>query len=480
MTQSDCKTITQSDGILMSEETQIFSSKFRWILIIVGALLTGLAWRIRGDGNFGSFWGMLVPATLLSLFIFYVFPKDHRFKLTSAVIGVTIILMALTVGGWGTIVGQITGRLYTNARPGVAGYDIEVNPIHGLIALFLIGFGWVPIWAFLIGRFFSKETYGFKDLIIIIALFYITKYVSELLFAHFIVPIIAPDAYQLFVDSLGGISPWEAYVTHFNDDAYLESIAGGRNYGSMISNTSSSLGSLVIWVYLRFKLKDKTAAKIMIQICVIFGLAITVADLWQLWGREEFHWYGTIFTWIAPDSIAGNSWALWEYTTGFLAGGSVIWLLLRHQELLLAENNDSSEMRTADQLIPLKLEKVVKVGVTWFFVCGAAILRALGSSLDEQFADSGIYAYAIGVLLLLILAVLFGKGKLKMPNWTIQKYSFIGTICFTSIYVAIYVTSGYFDITGIANLFVIISFIVGMMLLVSFNAKFKYLGKERV
>ena len=131
-----------------------------------------------------------------------------------------------------------------------------------------------------------------------------------------------------------------------------------------------------------------------------------------------------------------------------------------------------------DLLFPGKLEVLAEVGITWFFICGIAPLHGLAASMEEQYEGSSIYLYAIGLLLLLIIAILVKKGKISLPNWTLQKYSFMGTIIFTCIYVAIYVTSGYFDISRPANILVVFSIICGLGLLIGYNAKSKYLCKE--
>lgn len=391
------------------------------LLVSLSAFATGLAWRMRGESGFGGMSGMLIPATILTLLIFFIWGDEQ--SISPALIGTMILLMAVTANGWGTINGQITGVLRAAERTVpyyIAGYDIRVNPLSGIFAMFLVGFGWVPLWAVIVGLLFSKKSHNFKHFIKIGLCYAIFRYLGELIFCHLIIPFIAPRAFDLFVDGLLAegydMIPWEAYLFHFKDGIWYRGIAGGRNYAAMVSNLASGIGAVGAWAYMKFKQKDNVASAIMMKINLIFGFAITAADIFifinfgGLW-RESIP--------NPPEWLPG--WTMWEYATGFIAGGLTILMLFGYSKRFggsgIRSDKESEPMTLNNEFMQwrhpnLYTFTVIFLGLFVYGFCSGMSLRL------EKMGATGIVPYIPYILVLpgLFLYWLFASGKLSMSR----------------------------------------------------------------
>ena len=91
-------------------------------------------------------------------------------------IPIGVILAGITTGGWGTLNSQMDGYLSSSCN--FQGEDVyrylEISPYSGLAIMLLLGFGWMPLFAIVLGSLFSKKKYEFKDFVIFIGIYYAT------------------------------------------------------------------------------------------------------------------------------------------------------------------------------------------------------------------------------------------------------------------------------------------------------------------
>jgi hypothetical protein len=396
------------------------------LIVLLFALATGHAWHIRGSGPWGGMIGMWTVGTMVMLLIFFLF--GDRVKAKPIWAGLMVTLMALTAGGWGTINRQITGRLYSANL-----YDIPVNPWSGAFYMFLIGFGWCPLFGFVLGYFFTDRKYNLKEFLGIIILFFIISYFSKLVVGHLIIPSTASDAYALFVDySLAefDLTPWEMYLQNFYDTKALYIYPGGRNYVSMVDNFANSFAALVLWVVLKWGFKDKKVAKYSIAIPLIVGFSILIANLWMFWDAGCLYNAETqSYSCVAPDWLKGIGWGMWEYSTGFGTGLGIAILVLRE--------DPREYKRTAiisDSIFTPKLEKLVEFFTFYGVVIFASLWFPISSLVDRWGYETWRYpVLIIGGLFTASGLFLYRKGKFQMPKYSVQKYAVLMLIIFWSL-----------------------------------------------
>ena len=130
--------------------------------VITCALMTGFMWRVRGDHGWGSMWGMFAVGVMLILFIYAVF--GERKKMNYEMLPLAVFFLGITNGGWGTLNSQMEGYLTSTAAftGEEAARLVEINPVHGLFMMLFLGFGWMPLFAVIVGSLFSKKEYKIK------------------------------------------------------------------------------------------------------------------------------------------------------------------------------------------------------------------------------------------------------------------------------------------------------------------------------
>lgn len=479
-----------------------YDRTFRILVIALASFVTGLAWRIRGDGPFGGSLGMMVPAIVLNLVILYAF--GHFKKISSAEIGLMIIAMAITAAGWGTINSQTTGIFTHEALPD-SSTQIMINPLSGCFAVFVIGFGWVPLWSATIGRFFSDQKYKSREFLVRILIYFAASYLSMATVAHLIMPLVAPGPYGVFVEGLAAegydMMPWQAYMTHFKNNDWLEAIPGGRNYGSMINNLSQCFGAIVLYFYMRYAYKDKTAAKIHIMLCLIFGLSILIADVWLFWDRGGL-WRTSL---IPPEWLHG--WSMWEYSTGFLAGGLTMWYLFRQKPPSISEGEteddlgvngegdgeqrDIQENVGHDHFIEERWIPFWRFFAAWGFVCVFSWVNPLGGELNRTYETTfpiqmfgaefeltfRIIVIAVAFLIFLPISILILKDKVRLPDWSIQKWAIVDLMIFLHLFCVVYFWADSWatfitNISTVVNSLMVSSYFAVIILIITIGFKY--------
>ena len=85
------------------------SKIYNAVVVLLGALLMGMLWRVRGTHGWGSSWGLLNAGIVFVLFITVAI--GERKKMNFAWTSLTALSFMLTVPAWGTLLKQITGVL---------------------------------------------------------------------------------------------------------------------------------------------------------------------------------------------------------------------------------------------------------------------------------------------------------------------------------------------------------------------------------
>jgi hypothetical protein len=296
-------------------------------IIPLAFCLGGIGWRLRGDGSLGGMFGMFFVGALFSLLFFGIWNKNPRFSLgTVSFLG---ILLALTTHGYGTFIGQLTGR-FASSGSGTS-FEIAVPVYYGWMWLLITGLSWAPLFAGMLGLLFSSKAFTFRDIIIMVIVYGIVYGLGILALSHLLIPIISPISTTFFQESITnlGETPWSIYIKNLINTAELEPIPGGRNYVSQITNLSGVLGLLGIILWLGLIKKNAQATKIAMVISVIFGFSMTIAGIWQFIGRGGVYTIGVGAAFTPPEWIRLDGWGLWEFFTGSIACGLTV-MYLRH------------------------------------------------------------------------------------------------------------------------------------------------------
>ena len=364
--------------------------------ILLGALLTGFAWRVRGTGGWGAAWGLLNAGMLLTLYLLAV--RGRRDGASLSLVALTAFSFMFTAPAWGTLLTQITGVMTVTYAAGEQ--TVFVSPLSGVILMLCMGFGLAALFGVTLGRVFSGKPWRLRDYAAVLIVFLIVAYGAKASVAHWIVKLVQPQTVEAFHKGLteAGIekTPFAAYLAHFNAEGWAKKIAGGRHYYACVSAFSSALGSVAAILAARFLAKDKYAAKIGLAVCGAFAVSITVADLFFWFGSGGYHMEQG-FT--LPQGFA--AWSLWEYFTGFLAGGIITAVVLKTAP-------DAPAGETLLQKLPEKPKTVFLYLLCWVGLIGCNAVRPLQRRLDEN-TTVMIVGIAVGVIAVAALSLALRK-----------------------------------------------------------------------
>ncbi len=404
------------------------------ITVIIGCLLMGFLWRIRGEHGWGAAWGVLNAGFIYTLFV--VLFKGVREKLNIGWLAVTSVSFMLTVPAWGTILDQITGVLVEAELNN--GTPVYVSVFSAVFLMLCIGFGMATLFGILLGRGFSDKQWKTKDLVILIAVFYITDLVTKASVSHWILGLVQPEAAQTFEAVLAenGIegSAWKVYLQHFDDVSWAKKIPNsnsiGRNYFQSVECISAMLRSIAAIVTARFIIKDKIAAKTGLVVSSAFAFAIAFADLFFYFGDGGYHKLGEN---IFPASIA--PWSCWEYFTGFIAGGIITAYLIR-----LKASKDVPEL--AFDKVPQKANNILTFIAGFIFLIGVSIVRPILERYDYNIVYQIIFTIIAVLAAVALVIVLIKKWGFDMSKIDASKYSAILLPFFMCFMFASYLFTG--------------------------------------
>lgn len=429
-------------------------STFKQILyIIMGALLMGFLWRVRGEHGWGSSWGLLNAGFIYTMFV--VFIKGSRKKLDLGWIGLTALSFMITTPGWGTLLNQITGVLH------VADEDYPVTVFTSIpAAVFLmvcLGFGLAAIFGIMLGRGFSEKQWRIKDFVILIAVFCITDLIVNLFISPFILKLVQPEAVDLFQKGLeiegSDLTPYSAYLKNFKDLGYAKKLVGGRNYYQSIETISSAISAIASIITTRFVIKDKVAAKTGAVTCGAFAFAITVSDLFFYFGHGGYHMLNNSYL---PEFF--SSWGCWEYFTGFAAGA-----ILTAFIVYLKPEKNVEELAFSN--VKEKPRAILTFVLSTLFMSGVNIVRPVLVRFEDT--DVTVPAVILSVLFALVFIIIlvkrYGINSSKKPMYI---HSRLILIFFVTYIIAVYLAVGSSDCTHLwgnyafQHLMVVISAII--------------------
>lgn len=394
--------------------------------VISCALMTGFMWRVRGDHGWGSMWGMFAVGVMLILFIYAVF--GDRKKMNYEMLPLSVFLLGITNGGWGTLNSQMGGYL-TSTAPFTgeeAARLVEIDPVHGLFMMLFLGFGWMPLFAFIVGSLFSKKEYKLKHYIILIGIFYAVTYIFKFSLSHFILEAIHPEAVAFckegFADRGIELSPMMAYIKEFGSAAWAKKIPFARNYFTSIDVMSAAFGALFTSLGALVILKDKLTALISLLINTVCALSITIADVFLIIDSDR----GLIpLGNKVPMWIQAPSWSLWEFFTGFLLGGGIMLILLLLPKKHIAEETFSC----VPVLKNRKLHYLYSSVAVTTFMLVLTLTRPLGMRICTRLFENGMISddETLGLIITVVLTVIaFGvslfafRGLLKEERQTFR------------------------------------------------------------
>ncbi len=381
--------------------------------VLTAAVTTGFMWRVRGDHGWGSMWGMFAVGVMLILVIYAVF--GERKKMSLEMIPVAVLLLGITNGGWGTLNSQMGGYLTSTAA--FTGEEtarlVEINPVHGLFMMLFLGFGWMPLFAFVVGSLFSKREYKLRDYLILIAVFYGVTYIFKFSLSHFILEAVHPEAVAFCKEGLADrgydMSPMMAYIKEFGSAAWAKKIPFARNYFTSIDVMSAAFGALGTSVAALVLIRDKLTALISFLINTVCALSITVADVFLIIDSDK----GLIpLGDKVPMWIQAPSWSLWEFFTGFLLGAGIMLILV-----LLPQKTIKEEPFAP--VVPLKnkgLRYVFTAGAVVTFAFCVTVIRPLGMRIGTHLFEAGLAddEDTAGTIIAVVLAVIAGVCALVL------------------------------------------------------------------
>ena len=380
------------------------------LIILLGGLLLGFLWRLRGSRGWGSEAGVFNVGFVYLLFITTVL--GERKKLDLGWLSFTAMSFILTVPSWGTIVNQMSGIIRETEVEGAEHFFRYISPASGAFMMCCIGLGMAGIYGILLGRGFSSHQWKIKDFLIVIGAFLIFDVASKASISHWIVQLTQPEAVELFEEGLeiAGIegSAYKVFMQHFADISWGKKIIGGRNYFSEIQAVSSAIRALGAILAARFVVKDKVAARVGAVVCSAFGLSITVSDLFFWFANGGYRQMGTQY-----EGEFLYAWSCWEYFTGFIAGIIITAVLVS-----LKQREDVPE--TAFLNIPEKPKKILVFMAGFIGTIGVNLVRPVARRFDSTDTVQIIAIIAAVVLTGILVALLVKKAGINAEKTGMQ------------------------------------------------------------
>ncbi len=427
------------------------------VIIFIGALLMGFLWRIRGTHGWGSSWGLLNAGIVFILFITAAI--GERKKMNLAWTSLTALSFMITVPAWGTLLEQITGVLKFDDR------FAYISPWSGVFMMLCLGFGVASIFGVMLGRGFSDKHWKLHHIIILIAVYFGVNYIAKATVSHYILELVQPQSVKVFTDELRSVgindSAYNVFMQHFDNDAWAKKFTmdalgrisvAGRNYFQEIKTISSAISAIAVLLTTRFIIKDKRAATTGFVTCCAFAFAITVSDLFFYFGAGGYHMLqGNLL----PENFA--PWSLWEYFTGFIAGGIITAFLVN-----LKPKADCREITF--EMIPKKVSNILTFILGIVGMIGVSIVRPVLERFDHSkyMVIALVIAVVVAVLIAIILAKKYG---IALQNVSYEKFCTIALPCFV-----FYIFISYMFVCGVEYMeFYSLNMIHNILMMLSFG-----------
>ena len=394
------------------------------ISVILGAVMGGFMWRCRGDGGFGSSWGLYAVGLVLMLLIYHFYGNRKGMKYEMLPLGA--LMLGLSVTGYATVIEQLAGVAWSDLpysgeilgglEPVFVGPRGDVyapiDHVSGAVIIFLMAFTLIPLFSFFVTSLFSEKSYKIKHYVIAIAVFMVSSLVFKATISHYILQLINPD--QVAYAALGlkeygydYASPMAAYMSHFLDRGWTQDIAFFENYYMSIEHVSDALAVIVLSLYALIIRKDKYTCFGSLLLNFLSAITTTVSTALVSSHFDSGFFKGVEFS----DTFRRfASWGTWEFVVGFFIGLFIMAFLALTVSFNKSEESDMS---------PVFENKKLSFGfnfVLTVFIFGVAPMRAVGIRFARLLQNTGVLEddEPLGTILTVVLSVIFGVLMLKI------------------------------------------------------------------
>ena len=389
------------------------------ISVILGAIIGGFMWRCRGDGGFGSSWGLYSVGLVLMLLIYHFYGKRKGMKYEMIPLGG--LMLGLSVTGYATVIIQLAGVVWSDLPysgemlngldPVVVGQygDVyaPINPVSGAVIIFLMAFTLIPLFAFFVTSLFSGKEYKLRHYITAIAVYMLSSLIFKATVSHFIMQAINPDQVSyaaLGLEAYGQnySSPMAAYMSHFLDRGWAQDIPFFENYYMSIEHISDALAVITLSLYALIFRKDKYTGFGSLVLNLLTAVTTTAFTPLVSATFDSGFFKGVEFSEIFRKFA---TWGTWEFVTGFFVGLFVMAFLA-----LTAGRRETEE--TCD-MSPLIADKKLNFGFNFLltvFILGVTPARAIGIRFARLLVNTNVLGddEPLGTILTVVLSVIFG------------------------------------------------------------------------
>ena len=393
------------------------------ISVVLGAIIGGFMWRCRGDGGFGSSWGLYSVGLVIMLLVYHFYGNRKGMKYEMIPLGA--LMLGLSVTGYATVIVQLagvvwsdlpySGELLNGLEPVLIGQNGDVyapiDHISGAVIIFLMAFTLIPLFAFFVTSLFSGKEYKIKHYIIAVAVYMISSLIFKATISHFILQLINPD--QVAYAALGlkeygydYASPMAAYMSHFMDRKWTQDIAFFENYYMSIEHVSDALSVVVLSLYALIFRKDKYTGFGSLILNLLTAIPTTVFTVLVSYSYGSGFFKGVEFSETFKKFA---SWGVWEFIVGFFVGLFIMAFLA----LTVRKTNDEPD------ILPVFENKKLNFGFSFLltvFILGVAPARAIGIRFARLLETADILGNdePLGTILTVVLSVIFGVFMIKI------------------------------------------------------------------
>ena len=379
-------------------------------VVLMGGLLLGGMWRLRGDNGFGSFWGMLPCSVVFWLFLLSVF--GYRKKMSYDVLPWAVLSIPFTINGWMPVMPLLRGFIEAPGGPGGAGVNESFSYLSAIFLIFCLGFCWMTFLGFFLGLLFSPKRYRAWDFLLVAALYLAVMLAARGSLAHAVMRLAAPQSWDAFARGLleKGVtdSPFAFYLKNIFNDSAQKQFIGGRTYFNGVAVVGNALGGLAVLAALLVKYKDKTAARVMASVCSVVGCSFLGAALLNVMFSDGFRGAQYDARAALPAWLMNNYWGFVEYGTGLFIGlGVTAFLVFQRKEFL------NAHIEVAEDLPPSSKNKywcyAYHMFVTAGFMLSASTVRPIASRIRDG-SGGAVSETLVQIVVVACLAPFFIPG----------------------------------------------------------------------
>ena len=393
------------------------------ISIVLGAIMGGFMWRCRGDGGFGSSWGLYSVGLVLMLLIYHFYGNRKGMKYEMIPLGA--LMLGLSVTGYATVIVQLagvvwsdlpySGEMLSGLEPVLVGHNGDVyapaDHLSGAVIIFLMAFTLIPLFAFFVTSLFSGKKYEIRHYAIAVAVYMITSLIFKATISHFILQLINPD--QVAYAALGlkeygydYASPMAAYMSHFLNRGWAQEIAFFENYYMSIEHVSDALSVIALSLYALIFRKDKYTCFGSLLLNLLTAVTTTVFTSLVSYSFGSGFFKGVEFS---ETFKRFATWGTWEFIVGFFVGLFIMAFLA----LTVKTKNDEPD------ILPVFENKKLNFGFSFLltvFILGVAPARAIGIRFARLLENTNVLGddEPLGTILTVVLSLIFGVFMIKI------------------------------------------------------------------